>query len=118
MGIDSKTILNTAQCLKHLCFEQNLPLAHLLKHNLPGADVISRAFDIGKLKDWISEHNVLQMTSPSIWIPTDAVRIKNLQYRRRNPKSDRTAKRFTEPVRLCGCETQSHARSESLHART
>lgn len=58
MGIDSKTILNTAQCLKHLCFEQNLPLAHLLKHNLPGADVIPGAFDIGKLKDWISEHNI------------------------------------------------------------
>ena len=58
MGIDSRTILNTAQSLKHLCFEQNLPLANLLKHNLPGADVIPEAFDIGKLKDWISKHNV------------------------------------------------------------
>jgi hypothetical protein len=58
MGIDSRTIVNTEHCLKHLCFEQNPSLARLLIHNLPTADVIPDAFDIDKLKDWISEHNI------------------------------------------------------------
>ena len=58
MGIDSRTILNADQCLKHLCFEQNLPLARLLEHNLPAADVIPGAFEIQNLKDWISIYNI------------------------------------------------------------
>ena len=58
MGIDSRTILNADQCLKHLCFEQNRPLARLLKHNLPEADVIPGAFQAQKLKDWISTHDI------------------------------------------------------------
>ena len=58
MGIDSRTILNADQCLKHLCFEQNRPLARLLKHNLPEADVIPGAFQAQKLIDWISTHDI------------------------------------------------------------
>ena len=58
MGIDSRTILNAVQCLKHLCFEQNRPLARLLKHNLPEAVIIPGAFEVQKLKDWISTHDI------------------------------------------------------------
>ncbi len=58
MGIDSRAILNSDRCLKHLCFEKNPSLARLLKHNLSKADVIPSAFELQLLKDWISAHHI------------------------------------------------------------
>ena len=60
MGIDSRALTLREQCKGHLCFEQNHGLAALLEHNLKKAEVLSSAFELNTLENWIQANNIKQ----------------------------------------------------------
>ena len=56
MGVDSAMICNRTASKGHFCFEKNASLAHLLRHNLPQANVQQGEFSHEDLKKWIESH--------------------------------------------------------------
>lgn len=60
MGIDSRALTLREQCEGHLCFEQNHGLAKLLEHNLKKTQVVSSAFELKTLENWIEENRIKQ----------------------------------------------------------